>query len=325
MPARHLIGILLLTLAAWLGLSGPLPLAGQDTAPSYYIDGQQVVFVFDIRQYMRALDLDTAGTLDFRDLGIEKVAISGNFNAWNEKGWRMTRTSEFTYELRKPLKAFNDRFPLEFRYLINGRTADEFASRKSDGKSYGDDFFKAIYLLDLSVIEVADSGRVRFLLRSHPNAQQVILTGNFNGWNEEAIHMKKTDAGWELRADLPPGRYEYKFIADGEWLHDPENPDRVKNEHDTYNSVLYVTTPVLFTLHGFEEAGQVFLAGSFNQWREKELAMVRVGDQWMITIPLAGGKHHYKFIVDGQWMTDPDNPVLEDDGFGIKNSVLFVQ
>ena len=107
-------------------------------------------------------------------------------------------------------------------------------------------------------------------------------------------------------------------------MHDPANPDRVKNEHDTYNSVLSITTPVVFKLAGHADASRVYLAGSFNQWREKELSMIRVKDEWILSIPLAGGKHHYKFIVDGKWITDPDNPVIEDDGFGIKNSVLFV-
>ncbi len=321
---RHIDHLLRLALL-WLGmLVATGVVAQQSPASSYYIDGEEVVFVFDVRQYMKALDLDTAGTLDFRDLGIEKVAISGSFNAWSEKGWRMNQTSEFTFELRKPLKTFNDRFPLEFRYLINGRSMDERPVPKSDSKSFDDDFFKGIYLLDLSVISVKDSGQVRFFLRGYPDARQVILSGNFNGWNEHDLQMRKVDDGWQLRADLPPGRYEYKFIVDGEWMHDPANPDRVKNEHDTYNSILYITTPVVFKLSGFPDAGRVYLAGSFNQWREKELSMIRVKDDWILSIPLAGGKHQYKFIVDGKWITDPDNPVIEDDGFGIKNSVLFV-
>ena len=45
---------------------------------------------------------------------------------------------------------------------------------------------------------------------------------------------------------------------------------------------------------------------------------------WRVNIPLTGGKHHYKFIVDGQWLTDPSNPIIEDDGGGNLNSVLFV-
>jgi 1,4-alpha-glucan branching enzyme len=87
---------------------------------------------------------------------------------------------------------------------------------------------------------------------------------------------------------------------------------------------LYVNTLVTFSLKGYPDAQKVILAGSFNDWNEHKLEMNHVGDYWTVTIPLFGGKHTYKFIVDGQWMTDPANPIIEDDGQGNKNSVKFV-
>jgi len=36
-------------------------------------------------------------------------------------------------------------------------------------------------------------------------------------------------------------------------------------------------------------------------------------------------KFTYKFIIDGKWITDPANSIVEDDGHGNKNSVRFVQ
>jgi Glycogen recognition site of AMP-activated protein kinase len=42
-------------------------------------------------------------------------------------------------------------------------------------------------------------------------------------------------------------------------------------------------------------------------------------------IDLLPGRHTYKFIVDGIWMTDPANPVDEDDGNGNINSVPVVK
>src|SRR5690606_30433528 len=115
-----------------------------------------------------ALDRDTAGTLDFRELGIERVAISGAFNNWSRKGWHMEQKSEFTFELRKPLKAFNDAFPLDFRYIINGRAAPSGQRPSQGGKHFRDDFLLDIYALDLSVLEVSDTGAIRFFLRGFP-------------------------------------------------------------------------------------------------------------------------------------------------------------
>jgi Glycogen recognition site of AMP-activated protein kinase len=46
---------------------------------------------------------------------------------------------------------------------------------------------------------------------------------------------------------------------------------------------------------------------------------------WTSTLQLNAGKHQYKFIVDGKWYTDPANPIVEDDGKGNQNSILFVR
>ncbi|HUR31807.1 MAG TPA: glycogen-binding domain-containing protein, partial [Saprospiraceae bacterium] len=104
----------------------------------------------------------------------------------------------------------------------------------------------------------------------------------------------------------------------------PKAKENNGNEHGTLNSVLYVTTPVDFTLEGFPKAKSVMLTGSFVDWNERKIKMVLVDGVWRSTLQLAGGKHHYKFIIDGQWHTDPSNPIVEDDGYGNLNSVLFV-
>jgi hypothetical protein len=39
---------------------------------------------------------------------------------------------------------------------------------------------------------------------------------------------------------LPPGRYEYKFIVDGEWIPDPSEPHEVVNAFGSTNSVVEV-------------------------------------------------------------------------------------
>jgi hypothetical protein len=53
--------------------------------------------------------------------------------------------------------------------------------------------------------------------------------------------MKQKSAGrWETTLALAPGRYEYKFIADGEWIHDPSAQQNVPNIHGSLNSVCEV-------------------------------------------------------------------------------------
>jgi hypothetical protein len=291
---------------------------------AYHLEGDDVVFTFDVRSYAREMLGENALKVDFADLGIYDVAVTGKFNHWNKKGWTMQKKDDFTYVLRKSLAEFNDVFPLDFRYIINGRFLADPEGDITDTRKFSDDFLEDIYKVDLSVIQIKEDGNVLFSLKGNTNRKEVILTGSFNGWNEHEIKMKKVADGWELNANLPPGRYEYKFIADGEWLHDPFAKENVRNEHGTLNSVLYITVPVKFSLPGYANAKKVILAGSFNNWNEHKEQMVIKNGVWTSNLNLPGGKQTYKFIVDGKWITDPGNPLKEDDGYGNINSVLFV-
>ena len=81
---------------------------------------------------------------------------------------------------------------------------------------------------------------VRFALHK-PDAKGVSLCGDFNGWSPGATPMKRHDDGrWETTLALTPGRYQYKFIVDGEWIPDPAAQKNVPNEHGSLNSVIEV-------------------------------------------------------------------------------------
>jgi hypothetical protein len=74
------------------------------------------------------------------------------------------------------------------------------------------------------------------------------------------------------------------------------------------------------------DARAVAVAGSFNGWRAEALPMRRgAGGVWSVTVPLPLGEYQYQFVVDGvRWVSDPTAHVLEDDGFGGRNSVIVV-
>ena len=299
-------------------------LSAQETPVSYYFEGDEVVFQFDSRLYEQATKQGSAEKLDFADLDIYKVAISGNFNNWSRKGWIMQKVSPYIYQLRKKIDAFNDDFTLEFKFIINGKywaePDDNFPNRV-----YADEFWEDVFNLSIHEIEPSDNGNITFRLKGYKRAREVVLTGSFNGWHEHYLKMKPSEEGWQLQLDLPPGKYEYKFLVDGKWIHDPANPDKVVNEYDTFNSVLEVTKEIHFSLNGFLDAKKVILAGSFNDWNEKSTKMRKTATGWELYLQLTGGKHFYKFIVDGEWMTDPQNPFEEKDRKGNINSVLIIQ
>lgn len=86
----------------------------------------------------------------------------------------------------------------------------------------------------------AKTFKVTFAL-FEPKAKHVSLGGEFNGWASDATPMKRDDGGnWETTVALAPGRYEYKFIVDGQWTLDPQARESVWNCHGTLNSVVQV-------------------------------------------------------------------------------------
>ncbi len=300
-------------------------LFAQPPSGAYYFEGEEVVFEFDPRDYARAMIDGTAQNLDFADLDIYEVVVSGNFKNWSRKKWKMKRVGEYTYQLRKKITELDDRFSWEFKFLVNNKymvVPDK--GRQDSKKVFNHSFLEEVYNLKMHTIQPDERGRTRFFLKGFPEAKKVILAGTFNSWDEHFLEMIRVEDGWELRANLPPGYYEYKFIVDGHWMRDPANPNKVLNEHHTFNSILEVTTTVTFRLKGFPGAEKVVLAGSFNNWKENKLPMRREDNDWIIHLDLKAGKHWYKFIVDGKWMVDPDNPLREQDRDGHLNSVLIV-
>ncbi len=55
-------------------------------------------------------------------------------------------------------------------------------------------------------------------------------------------------------------------------------------------------------------AQRVFLVGDFNNWNPTLERMDRIGDTFEVRLFMLPGSYHYKYVVDGTWMADPDNP-----------------
>jgi 1,4-alpha-glucan branching enzyme len=76
-----------------------------------------------------------------------------------------------------------------------------------------------------------------------PKAHRVAIVGDFNNWSTSADPMYDRDeeGAWSITLPLQPGRYEYKFLVDGDkWIPDVGNPKKVKDGFGAYNSVVEV-------------------------------------------------------------------------------------
>ncbi len=96
------------------------------------------------------------------------------------------------------------------------------------------------------------SGCVLFRFEA-PSARVVQLAGNWpeNDWLKGQAQtgsylvgrMEDPDGDgiWERCENLPPGRYQYKFVIDEQnWKEDPNNPQRVDDGYGGFNSLLIV-------------------------------------------------------------------------------------
>ena len=231
------------------------------------------------------------------------VSIAGSFNQWRPKDLLMAKT-DGGWELPLYLSEGTH----SYRFVVDGQwIIDENNKNKMPDGLGGYNSFIAL-------------GKPRlFTLNGFQNAKEVRLAGSFNSWRDFELPMKKTATGWELLYVIGPGNYEYKFWVDGALIADPSN-HLVNNG----SSLLIVDPNYTFRLKGFGTAKKVFLAGDFNNWNPSTLAMKKEGDEWVFPVHLSIGKHLYKFIVDGEWIRDPNNRLWEQNEHATGNSIVWV-
>jgi 1,4-alpha-glucan branching enzyme len=76
---------------------------------------------------------------------------------------------------------------------------------------------------------------------SAPEAQTVQVAGDFTGWQQAPLSLKKDKSGkWKKTISLAPGRYAYRLLVDGQWRDDPQCPTREANQFGGQNCVCVV-------------------------------------------------------------------------------------
>jgi len=79
------------------------------------------------------------------------------------------------------------------------------------------------------------------LTLSAPDAERVLLAGDFNAWNTHSHPLKKDTRGkWKISINLKPGSYQYRFLVDGTWRDDPNCTTSIPNPFGSVNNVLTV-------------------------------------------------------------------------------------
>jgi chromosome partitioning protein len=73
-------------------------------------------------------------------------------------------------------------------------------------------------------------------------------------------------------------------------------------------------------------AKEVHLVGDFNNWSisNESLLWQKEEGTWEKRVFLGPGRHRYKFVVDGRWITDPTNDLVEQNPYGGADSVCDI-
>ncbi len=243
------------------------------------------VVVFSLKGYQKA----------------REVRLAGSFTNWQHAAFPMTKTENGWVALVKLTDG-----PHYYKFIIDGHhwiTDPNNEINENDGKGN----INSVYFVTNKV----------FRLPGYPYARDVFLAGSFNNWMKDQLRMQKSNDGWQLVMYLEPGTHRYQFLVDGK-------PAIVEKDisKDTRTAI---GDAYVFKLIGFTKARKVALAGNFNDWAPEELWMERTAEGWQLPYVLGPGNYQYKFIVDGQWITDPANTGVIDDDKGNQNSFLVIK
>ncbi|MBK9302391.1 MAG: hypothetical protein IPM94_00395 [bacterium] len=309
-------------------------------------------------------------TFVHRAPGAKEVTLAGSFNGWKAFDLALKDTGGGVWAVVVPL----DEGTYEYKFVVDGAWRQDPANPVGKDDGYGGQ--NSVVVVPAGTAKLtAGGGEAPAGLKATPVATAAapaagaaagmtvfshnagkgaacFLAGEFNGWNPTSDRMEDPDGdGVHTKAmALPPGRYMYKFVVDGNWLADPAAAESAEDGFGGQNSVVtvgagaavapppaaakVVATPVAAAAGGktrfaFDAGGKIgscFLAGEFNGWNATGQSMDDPDGDGVYTadVDLAPGRYMYKFVVDGNWKQDPQNPEGVDDGFGGKNSVITV-
>merc|ERR1719315_681069 len=84
---------------------------------------------------------------------------------------------------------------------------------------------------------INDDESVEFLCAGAEKSVRV--AGTFNNWEPQSLDYNSDGDYWVKSFVIPPGSYTYKYVVDGEWMHDPSK-ETVDDGKGNVNNVIHV-------------------------------------------------------------------------------------
>lgn len=194
------------------------------------------VRVLDWRFYETRSGLNSGILFTFDGFQKKRVSVAGNFSNWKPVPMQRNRHGVYFYLL--PIGEDEaDLSVIHYRFMMDGIWTHDPVNqyRKDDGlggyiSEYRLESRDVNRTITVRTLEEEDGEEnherlVEFAIYL-PEISNLSLVGTFNDWNpEHDFPVKGEDGIFRLRMRLRPGRYLYKYIADGKWILDRFNPD----------------------------------------------------------------------------------------------------
>ena len=123
------------------------------------------------------------------------------------------------------------------------------------------------------------------------NFDDVKVKGEFSDW----LELQMTGPSlWTIQLMLKPGKYQYKLVADGKEIDDPNNPIKISNGMGGFNNVLEVKGPnkdqlPKITTDSFTKTEVIISSemthGIYAYWNNFRIEAIKEGDKFKVLIP----------------------------------------
>lgn len=263
------------------------------------------------------------------------VSLVGDFNNWLDNRHPMQKNENGVWFVTVPLKKgeYSYKFNIDNVWVVDHNNPEAVKDTLGDRRSLlmvkEDTLYykEPVYFgyTNAFLPRVTMSG-VLFAYQDR-FARNVSVAGTFNSWEKNDFPLKKNINGvWYGYVQIPKGEYEYKYVVDGLWKHDPVNPASIDDGFGDIKSRLVVEQdiedrpdrplPIDYEIVRFRfydknlpSSYSISVLGTFNDWRSN-LTVMRDDDydkEWFTTVRLKEGEYYYKFLLAGREFFDPEN------------------
>ena len=212
---------------------------------------------------------------------------------------------------------------VEYRILVtsfDSRLAHSFDMLKKIKEKFPDNLFNTIIHVNVKLKQAQNQGNHIINYNKYSRGAK-----DYFSLSREIITQEELFP-WPLeeRGRQPlPSRLEEEKEGEKEELlpsiseEEKQEPSTLPLEDRLAEIILSLTAP---------EAKDVFLTGDFNQWQVNEMGRMELRDngRWVKRLQLKPGRYRYRFVVDGQWRNDPENPNYQINPFGSVDSLFEV-